>query len=413
MDIILNSMLKTLLTLFAAWAFDACALNLLPTVYITTADSTPVNSRDFWRENTQMRIVSHDGKTLYLCESMKIRARGHSTFSKPKKPFTLLLPKPARVLGMAESDHWFLLANFMDHSNVRNSLALAIAQQTSLDWTPSGRMVDVVINGRLQGLYLLCEAVDVGRTRLNVRGEDGFLVEADAYFGSKYKFRTPRKQLPMNVHWPKAPTQKQMQAMQALFERIENALYQPDYGSLADIFKRDLDARSFVDWWLVHELAQNAEPNGPRSCYMHRDGKGRLKAGPVWDFDLAFINVGVDKGGDIRPERLNRTDVVRLTGDSLYNKNALWYARLMQDEGYRALLKKRWQHLKPRFEALVGEIDLWKLLILPSALADEQLWKGQDPARFDIHTGFVESIDNLKAVYQHRIEALDALISAL
>ena len=50
-----------------------------------------------------------------------------------------------------------------------------------------------------------------------------------------------------------------------------------------------LDIDSFVDWYLVNELACNEEPQFPKSCFLYLKN-GRLYAGPVWDFDLAFEN---------------------------------------------------------------------------------------------------------------------------
>ena len=37
----------------------------LPVIYITTADSSAITSRDYWKENTAMQIVMPDGSTSY------------------------------------------------------------------------------------------------------------------------------------------------------------------------------------------------------------------------------------------------------------------------------------------------------------------------------------------------------------
>ncbi|MDY5239812.1 CotH kinase family protein [Bacteroides helcogenes] len=201
-----------------------------------------------------------------------------------------------------------------------------------------------------------------------------------------------------------------MASIEKYMNEIEHILYSDTTSDLTLLYRDYIDMDTFADWWLVHELAQNAEPNGPRSCYMYKDKEGLLKAGPVWDFDLAFISVGLDKGGDIRPSRLNRTDVVLLTGDSIYNRRALWYDCLLQDKQFLTRVKERWHKLEPRFRALTNDIDRWQALIEKSAIADEQLWKGQDPARFDTFTSFHSSVSNLKQVYLYRIESLNKLL---
>lgn len=302
-----------------------------------------------------------------------------------------------------------LLANFMDHSNIRNSLALEISRQTCLDWTPDGRFVDVVLNGKLQGCYYLIESVEVEKQRLNLDEARGFLVEGDDYDDGT-TFYTTIRQLPLHVRFPENVSADRQALIEQRFNDIERLLYKGKNSDLSLLYRKYIDMDSFIDWWLVHELAQNAEPNGPRSCYFHDNGDGRLRMGPVWDFDLAFITVGVDDGGDIRPSRFNRPDVRLLTGDSLYDAKALWYGRLFQDATFLKRVKARWQTLKPRFEALSATIDSWKKNLAPSADANDAIWKGQDPARFDTQETFEASIANVKSVYLYRLNALDKLI---
>ena len=381
----------------------------LPVIYITTADSSAITSRDYWKENTAMQIVMPDGSTSYQSKTVSIKARGHSTFNKPKKPYVFKLEDKVPLLGMADGKEWILLANFMDHSLLRNSLAFAISKQTSLEWTPDSRLVDVVVNGKLQGCYLLCESIHVKERWVSNNDKNSFLIEIDNYPNDKYRLETSHRHLPVNVIYPKTPTDERIKSIESYLNRVEDILY----GKSSDrnaLYRDLIDMDTFIDWWIVHELTQNAEPNGPRSCYMHKGEDGALKAGPVWDFDLAFITVGLDDGGDIRPSRLNRPDVVTLTGDSIYNRNALWYGWLLKDPVFENRLKERWADLEPKFLSLLDELDNWQKLIEPSALADEQLWKGQDPARFDTFTDWKSSVRNLREVYRYRINSLHRLL---
>lgn len=397
---------------FIILALPAFSLHHLPTVYITTADGQAITSREVWKKGTTVRIVLPDSTVSYEANDVSVKSRGHSTFTKPKKPYALKLSRKSGLLGMKADRRWVLLANFMDHSNIRNSLALAIARQTSLDWTPDSRLVDVVLNGQLQGCYLLCESVEVNDHRIAI-DQEGFLAEGDSYVDDEQCFRTPIKELPITIKYPEDLTSQQMEQIRNHFGDIEQMLYSKESTNWKKLFRTYIDKESFADWWIVHELTQNAEPNGPRSCYMHKDQKGKLKMGPVWDFDLAFINVGLDKKGDIRPSRFHLPDVKNLTGDSLYNQNALWYGKLLESKEFTTELKTRWRILKPRFATLCQEIDKWKEMLEPSAKENEALWRGQDPARFDQYTTFQSSIDNLKQVYEYRLKALENLINKL
>ena len=171
-----------------------------------------------------------------------------------------------------------------------------------------------------------------------------------------------------------------------------------------------IDFDTFADYYIVQELCQNGELNGPRSCFMHLLPNGKLAAGPVWDFDLAFITVGVDKGNDLRPMRKAGMDGVRLlTADSLYCNKALWYGRLLQDPAFAAHVKERWQMLKPRFEKLTAFIDSIDLQISKHAEVDQKRWNALEPARFDTCTTYRSAVTTLKTNSVKRLEKLSAM----
>lgn len=174
----------------------------LPVLYITTPDGSAITSKEEWREGCRLRIVLPDGTTAYDSDKAALKGRGHSTFTKPKKPFAIKLDEKSGLLGMEKGKRWVLLANFMDHSLLRNKLAFSIARQTSLAWTPDSRFVDVVVNGKPQGCYLLCEQIRVNENRVNIDEKEGYLLEADAYLDEKNHFYTPRRHLPVNMKEP-------------------------------------------------------------------------------------------------------------------------------------------------------------------------------------------------------------------
>lgn len=326
----------------------------LPTLIITTADGTDIDARA-WRPQTTVRLLSAGKHTLFVDNRAKVKARGHSSFEKPKKPFALKLSRARSLLGMPATRRWVLIAGFMDHSLLRNRLALAVAQQTALDWTPTGRMVWVVQNGCPMGLYMLAQQIHTGRHAVRVARRGGFLIEMDAYPSTRHSFVTPWRHLPVHVRHPRHPTRRATVAIEHHLYTIEQALYataQPDSAAMG----RLLDLTSFADYYLVQELCQNAECNGPRSTYMHLAPDGRLHAGPVWDFDLAFIPVGLDGDGNLRPARFALPGVHRLTTDSAYCAHALWYDRLLAMPSFERLLCHRWAQLAPNLRAVADSL---------------------------------------------------------
>lgn len=401
-----------LLMALAVMAPPAIAGGNLPTVYIETPGSEPVGSRDVWLPRCRVRIVAPDGIEVFETKTAEIKGRGHSTFAKPKKPLAMRFGKRTPLLGMGAGKRWVLLADFMDHSRLRNRLALAMARATGMEWTPACRHVDVVVNGRPQGCYLLTEQVRVARGRVDIDERRGVLLEVDSYDDGDPRFLTAVRRLPVSVKSPSHPSAAMVDSVRRFLDGIEQNLYFPPKNGRFHI-ERYLVLGSFADWWLVNEAAQNAEPNGPRSCYLYRDGGGLLTAGPVWDFDLAFITVGLDGDGNLRPARFSRPGAVRLTADSVYNRRALWYDRLLSDSSFVSLLSSRWQSLRPAWAALADSIDCWRREIEPSALADEALWRGQDPARFDTCATFRSAVCHLRATYVSRLAAMDSIVAAL
>lgn len=370
----------------------------LPQVSISLPTDAPALTRDEWID-VRIRITDETGNREFSSPYLSVQGRGHSTFDKPKKPYNLKLDRERSILGLPARKKFVLLAGFFDHALIRTALAQEVARQTSLAaTTPQGRFVSLRVEGEEQGIYYLCEKV------ADMVNEETLLFELDSYAINEggTSFHTTELQLPISMKQPKKLPASLLSEMERIVNEAE-----------ADP-ARHVDFDTFADYFLVQELCMNAEPNGPRSCFMHLLPDGRIAAGPVWDFDLAFISVNVDEKDDLRPLRFSHLDGLRtLTPDSLYNANALWYGRLLQDSSFVSHLKNRWQTLKPRFEGLTACIDSLDQLIRPQAITDQQMWNHLEPARFDSCSTYESAIATLRSIYTERIQKLDGLVKGL
>ena len=146
---------------------------------------------------------------------------------------------------------------------------------------------------------------------------------------------------------------------------------------------------SFIDWWLVHELAQNGEPGHPQSSYMHKD---KLKAGPVWDFDW----------GTFIP-----------TSKGFYIANALYYGRLFQDELFIAKVKERWELLKVELKTIPIFIEEEKIKLSKTADLNIKLWPISSRENGDETMSFDEAIERMKGAYETRWQTIDNMINNL
>ena len=61
----------------------------------------------------------------------QIRGRGNWTWTQDKKPYNIYLEKTADLLNMGASNHWALIANAIDETNLRNRIAYQYAGKNS------------------------------------------------------------------------------------------------------------------------------------------------------------------------------------------------------------------------------------------------------------------------------------------
>ena len=387
------------------WSFFSDGINTggLPVVSVVVPEDAAPVIRNEWTQDCNVKIYDADGDRIYKSPYAELEGRGHSTADKPKRPYNLKLDHEMPLFGMPAHDKWALLAGFFDHSLMRNALGTEVARQTSLAaTTPQGRFITLDLKGNKalpeefpthQGVYYISErAKDMVSSETVILEFDAYAVNED-----QFTFHT-NSGLPVSIRSKKDLTMRQL-------EEVKRIVNEADDNPIEHI-----DFDTFADYYIVQELCQNGELNGPRSCFMHLLPNGKLAAGPVWDFDLAVITVGVDKGNDLRPMRKAGMDGVRLlTADSLYCNNALWYGRLLQDPVFAAHVKERWQMLKPRFEKLTAFIDSIDQQISTHAEADQKRWNALEPARFDTCTTYRSAVTTLKTNYVKRLEKLSAM----
>ena len=328
---------------------------------------------EYSRQWHKAQLVTPDGDTL----AAEIRGRGHSTFAQPKHPYALRLSSRQSLLTLPANRRYVMLANFFDHSLLRNALALEAAKQTSLaDCTPLYGLFSLNVDGVNQGVYTLTQTV------AQTTGADS-LLKLDRYHWDEQRAKSaPLDTIPANAK---------------------------------------IDSLSFADYYILMELCMNAEPCGPRSVYMRLTPEGVLKAGPVWDFDMAFNTVGIDNGGDLRPERfrnarqlppfLQGKTITWLSPDSsLYCAEAPIFSSLLTDANFRSLVSRRWHELRPKFNELRHYIRSAARRIRSVADSDQQHWNSLDKARFDPSTTWDTAVSHLQNLYMRRLKALDALL---
>ena len=340
--------------------------------------------------------INYDSGTDY----MNIRGRGNSTWSYSKKPYNIKLNTKKAILGMPKHKRWCLLANYIDRTLMRNAVAFELAKMTSMDWTPNGRFVELVLNNTPVGNYYLCEAIRIDNDRVNINEMSpndisgdaitgGFILELDSYYDADYKFKTTYYRMPVNIKQPDEDeiNNYQYNYIKDYYNAAEKELY---YGSLEG-FAKYVDMNTLIDWYLLNEAIYNPELGHPKSSYMHKDKNGKLHMGPAWDHDWETFT----------------------PHSSLKNNNTMWFGALFRIPEFKQMVKERWNKLKGPFASIVTYIEDTREEIRASWEYNYTLWpKISNGVNGDTSLGYDDAVNRLKSSFINRLNSLNSIINA-
>lgn len=369
----------------------------LPVVVINTPGGAEIPPKtEDWLADATLTIYNTDA-TIGYAGTTGIRGRGNSTWKYPKKPYALKLDSKAEILGMPKHKRWVLLANWLDRTLLRNHVSFRIAMQTDLAWTPRGEFVEVVLNGRHIGNYYLCEHIKVDKNRVDIHEleetdvDGGFMMEIDTYYDEPFKFKSAKRQFPYMFKDPDEVNDAQFAFMRDFIGNLEGALYDKSRFAARE-YADYLDVDSFVDWWITYELTGNTETKHPKSTYVYKDKGGKLKAGPVWDFDWKTY---------------------RLNNEEWVTKTHLYYDVLFTDPVFVAAVKERWNLYETKLRAIPQFIEAEAQRIRNSEEVNHQMWPVTQNTNEDINLSFSEAVARMKMSYEAKLEFMDKEIANL
>lgn len=279
-----------------------------------------------------------------------IELRGQGTQLHAKKPYGFESRRRVRLLGMPAERDWVLNAAFRDPSLLRDALAHRAARRLGLAGSRT-RHVELWLNGRPRGLYLLTERAELSRRR--VPGDALLeLTEASALDRGDESFPSATGYAVRHVE-PDEASERASRRARAAVAALEASLGGPGW-------RAHLDERSAVDYVLLTELLKNQD-GFHRSTFVHLRTGGRLALGPVWDFDLSAGNVTWPPAAP--PEGW-------LLGDRA------WAGALLADPAFRAALAARWRALQARgfVRGLLRALDGWTRVLGAPARRNFARW---------------------------------------
>lgn len=366
----------------------------LPVMRINTENGNFINSKTTY-VNAHMKLTE-DVKTRGGCDvleaDLQIKGRGNSTWWRtdwPKKPYRLKFNEKVSLLGEHKDKSWVLLANFADKSLLRNHIAFFMGTISNIEYTSSSHFVELYLNGRYDGTYELCEKLKISDHRVAV-GDDGFLLEVDARAieedDSPY-FYIYSLDSPVNIKEPETQyNDANFNYIENYLAKVDNALYGFYFKESSKGWQNYMDIDSFVDWYLINEIAHNTDAQMLSSCYMNLKRGEKLKMGPLWDFDLAFGN----------------TDYWKRGPEGFWVKDADWFSRLFEDPAFVERVKERFDYFYDRLPDIMREIDATGEYLKYSAAANENRW----------HTFYNYGVPNVEiwGKYQNEVQSVKEYI---
>lgn len=139
----------------------------LPVVIVNTPEKRPIQSKEEWIADTHLKIWQPNEGLTYS-DTTSIKGRGNITWTNyPKKPYALKLKDKAGLLGLTKHKRFCLLALY--HGYLGNYYMAEVSKRApNLEWVPEGKYVELVLNGKFQGLYYLSEQIKVDKNRVNI-----------------------------------------------------------------------------------------------------------------------------------------------------------------------------------------------------------------------------------------------------
>lgn len=355
----------------------------IPEIHIDTNNVIIANKVDYVNAKIE---IKNSSKYNLNPTAAGIRLRGNSTMGLPKHPYRLKFDKKTSLFGFPAVKDWTLLANFNDKSLIRNyTISMLGRSLTSMDFNPNVIFIDVYLNGKYEGLYGMQDQIESGASRIDVEGytldkngkinDIGFLLEADGRAGTQVEVSGRDyfvAGLPLVLKYPQYGDKgfEDLSFYMEAYNYIKNYVNEA-YKAISSInsndnyskFKELCDETSFIDYFLVQELSKNQDPN---SNFLHRKLGGKLKMGPLWDFDLSVGNgnPGGSEGAGSDP-----------AGWSTVRINP-WYKALMKSssfyENFRTLYMER---ANKNITYMINCIDDIYSAIQSAAIANFERWK--------------------------------------
>jgi hypothetical protein len=437
---------KPTTALYVARTFDATSD--LPIVIVDGYGAGKPTDKEVYKDAAIMIFEPIGGTaSLAVPPAVATRAgyhvRGQSSQRLPQTPYRVELWDNAgedadhALLGMPADSDWALIPPYYDRALVRNPLVYELGRELGLQ-APRVAFAEVYVNysdrplepGDYLGIYWVTETIKNNGARTDLKQlretdktlpaiSGGYIFKFDQAAAEEPKiacsgssplaggfggFGRPAGMgmggtapttggtcwVDLEVVDPDPLLPEQAAWLKDYLQQFHATLHATPIGD----YEAFIDVASFVDYLIINELTRNVDAY-VRSAYYHKDRDGKLKAGPLWDYNFSL---GVGGAGSIDPAGGWQFEGTRNVNN--------WYQKLTSDPAFMERVQARWAALRqgpladaaldqritqlvtPLTQAAVRDYAKWQVAtILPSGAfvrgPSAPTWQGQVQALRD------------------------------
>jgi hypothetical protein len=272
-----------------------------------------------------------------------LELRGQSSRDFPKQSYRFELMQSdttdssVSLLGMPKDNDWILFGPYADKSQIRNKFEYDLGRKLG-HWEPRTRFCELILNGQFVGLYYLMENIKREKDRVNIKKLEpkdksgvavtgGYILKWDKLSNVPTRF----------VTYPKedAIITQQANYIRDYLHKSDSVLASNGFDDPVNGFRKYFGDSSLVDYIIMNEIPKNAD-SYRFSTYFYKDRDdvdGRIKFGPLWDYDLGFGNTTFQEGNLTEKWQFDYNQYLNIT-------------RFLQDTVFVHLLQSRWHELR-------------------------------------------------------------------
>lgn len=328
----------------------------LSRLVLETKDFGGIRDRESYLD-ARLQIYGKNSPESEVME-LKVRGRGNSSFKMPKYGMKLKFPQKISLFGMPENKEWALVGNYGDKTFLRNYMMFRLSEWLGAAYTPKVHFVELYLNRKYMGLYLLSETVKVGKNRVDIpKNEESFLLEKE----SRNKYDPPYVKTDaghiFHINSPKDPSEEAQALVLDHLNEFENQMFYNHFANENIEDWVDLDALALYYW--VQEYSKNEDANFLRSVFFTWQVGGPIRFGPLWDFDLAFGNASRES---VKP------------AEQWYIRTNRWCSSLYSFPLVKEKFKSYWIENRETFAALIDSVPLYRGMIDAAVKNELKRW---------------------------------------